>query len=125
MKICTVCKIKKPETLKYFSPDKRRPGGQQSHCRICGRGAKKKHSDELRLAIAQYKLQKGCVDCSYRKHHAALEFDHVKGIKNYEIANMTRMLWIDVLDEILKCEVVCSNCHKIRTWNKLQFEKSR
>lgn len=119
-RVCTICKCKKPATRTFFAPDKRRTKGLQSHCRLCGRAFKKKHSDEMRQKIARYKLSCGCNDCGYDSHHAALEFDHVKGSKRFCISNMTRCLWTKILSEIKKCEVVCSNCHKIRTWERLQ-----
>jgi len=85
---------------------------------------KKKHSDKMRIKIANYKLEEGCTDCGYRGHHAALEFDHITpSIKFYNIANMTRWSWKNILKEIEKCEVVCSNCHRIREWDKRQDAK--
>ena len=66
--------------------------------------------------IHQYQLEQGCMDCGYNSHPAALEFDHVRGTKLFnigeKIGNYSReMLW----EEIAKCDVVCANCHSIRT----------
>jgi hypothetical protein len=73
--------------------------------------------------IREYKLNVGCVDCNYREHHAALEFDHVKGNKELNVCFSKSIK--QAKKEIEKCEVVCSNCHKIRTFNRLQktYEK--
>jgi hypothetical protein len=43
--------------------------------------------------------------------------DHVRGEK---VGNVAKLIghycgWDDLLDEIAKCEVVCSNCHRERT----------
>lgn len=71
--------------------------------------------------IRTYKLNCGCKDCGYKEHHAALEFDHVRGVKKLNVANAKSINQAKM--EIEKCEVVCSNCHKIRTYNRLQENK--
>ena len=73
-------------------------------------------------------MNQGCTDCGYNDHHAALEFDHVAGEKELNVCNAKSV--DQAKKEIEKCEVVCSNCHKIRTFNRLQackpdiFEKT-
>lgn len=80
-----------------------------------GRG-KRKFASRIAL-INQIKLERGCTDCGYRLHPAALHFDHLPGtIKYKNIAQMTSNTSLKVLmAEIAKCEVVCANCHAIRT----------
>lgn len=68
--------------------------------------------------LRTYKLSKGCKDCGYKKHHAALEFDHITGEKEFNVCNAKSIK--QAKEEIKKCEVVCSNCHKIRTFERLQ-----
>jgi hypothetical protein len=71
-----------------------------------------------RKLIQEYKVKQGCKDCGYNAHHAALEFDHIADDKVANVANLMgqeKALWA----EIAKCEVVCSNCHSIRTFNRL------
>ena len=70
--------------------------------------------------LRQYKLDNGCVDCGYKEHHAALEFDHIVGQKEFNVCNAKSIA--QAQKEILKCEVVCSNCHKIRTFERLQTD---
>lgn len=70
-----------------------------------------------RIYIQTFKLWKGCADCGYRDNPDALHFDHLPGFeKSFGISNQyhTRK-WSIVLAEIEKCEVVCANCHSIRT----------
>ncbi|QQV92500.1 HNH endonuclease [Streptomyces phage MeganTheeKilla] len=76
----------------------------------------KLRADEKREALRKYLVEKGCVDCGYNHHHAALEFDHLPGytkIKN--VMAMTYNSWEVIWAEVEKCEVVCANCHAIRT----------
>jgi len=60
-----------------------------------------------------------CVDCGQVPHLAAFEFDHVNGekVKNVGIMLSTHS-WKAILAEALKCELVCANCHRVRTSNR-------
>ena len=60
-----------------------------------------------------------CVDCGYNEHPAAFEFDHLKD-KAYAISNMLNNCykWETILQEVEKCELVCANCHRVRTHNR-------
>lgn len=67
--------------------------------------------------ISRYKLWKGCVDCGYKAHAEALDFDHVRGEKKFNISEKLSSVgkWKDIKDEIRKCEVRCANCHRVIT----------
>jgi len=58
-----------------------------------------------------------CADCGGTFSSVCMDFDH-QGDKTAAIAKMVsdgRSL--DMIEaEIAKCEIVCSNCHRIRTW---------
>jgi hypothetical protein len=75
------------------------------------------HRDDLRAWVELVKLVAGCRDCGYRAHPAALDFDHVRGDK---VANVSVLVnrgfpAAAVRDEVAKCDVVCANCHRVRT----------
>ena len=80
-------------------------------------------AQERRQFLDAYKTERGCVDCGYDKHPAALEFDHLPGsdklapVGNLVLASMERLM-----AEILKCEIVCANCHRIRTTERGQWK---
>ena len=69
--------------------------------------------------IQEYKAGKKCVDCGENYPYWILEFDHLKD-KNFTIAQFrsTTMSLEVVKEEIEKCDIVCSNCHKNRTFNR-------
>lgn len=62
-----------------------------------------------------------CLDCGQKYHPEVMEFDHTqdgtKGGYKFAVGAMAfrtvneESLW----SEILKCEIVCANCHRIRT----------
>lgn len=63
-----------------------------------------------------------CVDCKISYPHYVMDFDH-RGddIKVSDIATLLRNNagTARILREIEKCDLVCSNCHRIRTWNRI------
>ena len=45
-----------------------------------------------------------------------MDFDHVRGVKHKNVSELISTLSKKKIDaEIAKCEIVCSNCHRIRT----------
>jgi len=60
-----------------------------------------------------------CADCGNKYPPYVMDFDHVRGVKSFSIAqtSYTKPLR-DLKREIEKCEVVCANCHRIRTHSK-------
>ena len=72
----------------------------------------------IRKFIEQYKQDNSiCTDCkiSYPPH--ILDFDHIRD-KEFGITNASRdkVSMKRLLAEIDKCEIVCSNCHRHRTY---------
>jgi hypothetical protein len=69
--------------------------------------------------IAEYKVSRGCADCGYNAHPAALDFDHLPGAD--KVRGLSRMVTCGrdrLMAEIAKCEVVCANCHRVRTYSR-------
>jgi hypothetical protein len=110
---CTKCLVEKDRS--EFSL--RNSGRLYSWCRACERDAALARHYRRVDFISQIKTERGCADCGYNAHPTALEFDHLPGrIKLFDIAMGVRSKAIEkVLAEIEKCEVVCANCHAIRT----------
>lgn len=59
-----------------------------------------------------------CEDCGGSFPPCAMDFDHVRGEKRFQIGGNTFKNWDQLLGEIAKCDVVCANCHRIRTWGR-------
>ena len=57
-----------------------------------------------------------CVDCGGRFPAVAMDFDHLDSSdKRWSISGAKNRKWSDILAEIDKCELVCANCHRVRT----------
>jgi hypothetical protein len=55
------------------------------------------------------------MDCKGSFDPVCMDWDHVRGEKLFNIANdYTRSLQT-LLVEIAKCDLICSNCHRLRT----------
>lgn len=129
MKLCSICKQEK--SLEEFAWRNKATGRRHSYCKPCRRsydretwkdGSKRKTKIETRKALRKKReeylvsvLSGGCIDCGNRDIRV-LEFDHLRD----KVMNVTQML-VDgysiesMAKEIEKCEIVCANCHKIRT----------
>ena len=59
-----------------------------------------------------------CCDCGQIYPHAAMQFHHVRGNKVACISEMSQLKWDRVLKELDKCDLICDNCHRKRTWSK-------
>ena len=75
----------------------------------------RKQKQQYKKRLAEIKQASGCVDCGER-NPIVLDFDHLKD-KKYNISRMIHdgHSWASIKKEIKKCEVVCANCHRIRT----------
>lgn len=73
------------------------------------------------------KLARGCTDCGWSGWARGLDWDHVRGRKVTTIANMIGRghTWSAIESEMTKCEVVCANCHRIRTIERNALRASR
>jgi transposase len=74
--------------------------------------------------IREQKQGKRCVDCREDYPYWMLEFDHLPGHEKLFTIGGRRARDFTIqqlIDEIAKCDIVCSNCHKSRTyWRQLK-----
>ncbi len=77
------------------------------------------NKQQYKKRLAEIKTASGCVDCG-EKNHIVLDFDHIRD-KKYNVSRMIHdgFSWKAIMKEIQKCEVVCANCHRIRTHQRL------
>jgi hypothetical protein len=70
-----------------------------------------------RQFLDDIKLKSGCIDCGYKERAIALDFDHVRGQKEFNIARAMASLrpFELILEEVSKCDVRCANCHRVVT----------
>ena len=128
MPTCTLCgQTKRPDAFVWKYKAR---GIRASRCKTCTRTAIRAHyqknssvykkraidkRDAIRELIRQAKSVP-CADCGEYYPYYVMEFDHVRGRKSTTVSRMVNAGSIDrVHQEMAKCDVVCSNCHRFRT----------
>jgi hypothetical protein len=138
MKYCPVCETTKE--LSEFNRNKAKKNGVASTCRECmkiyrSRYYKKnkelvmekasKRRIELKEWLEDYKSDKKCIKCGM-DHPATLDFHHRdESEKEFSIATGIGQLGKgkqSLLDEINKCDILCSNCHRILHYEERKRE---
>lgn len=70
-------------------------------------------------------MEKGCAVCGYAAHPAALDFNHMRGDKLFNVSQDPKVALQRLLDEIDKCDVLCANCHRIHTYENRHWHTKR
>lgn len=69
-----------------------------------------------RAAWIQSLKDSPCLDCGGRFRPEAMDFDHrASEEKAFAISKQPTLSEVRILAEIAKCDLVCSNCHRVRT----------
>lgn len=73
---------------------------------------------EIRKWLIDYKTERGCKECG-NKHPAVLDFHHTGGRKERGLTECANSQFSQqrLEEEIAKCIILCSNCHRISHWN--------
>lgn len=132
-KICTKCGF--PKNEEEFHWRNKRKKIRISRCRECASEWSKNHylknpnmyirkarkweqmqRQRIQPNIMNYFKSHPCVDCG-EKDVLVLTFDHVRGKKEFTIADRIRrgVSWNHMKQEIKKCDVRCANCHARKT----------
>jgi hypothetical protein len=138
MKKCTVCRIEKSEQDFFYRS--KRLAKRHSQCKSCYVDKRRKvwkeyyhkHGSKYRQKavernrrlkvqtrnlMLEYLKDKRCSHCGINDRRV-LEFDHIDAsTKSFSIASAitSTYSWNKILDEIEKCQILCANCHKIKT----------
>jgi len=111
MKTCSKCELEKDEA--DFSKHPKTRDGLQSQCRACQATCERRTTQARRNLVLDHLLTHPCVDCG-ENDPIVLDFDHVRGKKFKNVSQMVadHASLAAIREEIAKCEVRCSNCHR-------------
>ncbi|KKL49498.1 hypothetical protein LCGC14_2314900 [marine sediment metagenome] len=75
----------------------------------------------IRIAnINRLKENTSCVDCGGLFPAVCMDFDHRDpSLKRFSISQGFSNSPLTLMCEIAKCDIVCANCHTIRTYNRV------
>jgi hypothetical protein len=115
-RLCVACRVVKPLTPEHWH---RRGDGFQSRCKPCNQGTVRERQLSRQQAVAEYKESKPCADCGEFYPFYVMDLDHLPEFP--KTAAISAMIAANapldrIFEEIAKCELVCSNCHRKRTW---------
>ena|ERR1035437_4957131 len=107
----------KLEPFHRIRQEPRRPIPPRIRCEPPISGGRQRRALEI---IAAAKRDKTCLDCGTAYPPHVLDFDHVRGVKHRDVSYLT---WHggspqNLILEIAKCDLVCSNCHRERTFQR-------
>jgi hypothetical protein len=85
---------------------------------IRARGRKRKYELVLKAK------SKPCMDCGHKFIPFVMDLDHVRGKKKFALSTCGTRSRKSIQKEIAKCDAICSNCHRIRTWKRMTRSKS-
>lgn len=130
-----MCGVQRP--LSQFH---RRADGYQRWCKACRRAwdslyhasvrerrKLQRAGREDRLVARMRALKAGpCVDCGERLHPAAMTFDHRPGTQKIrDLATLAGRGLTGLFErELPKCDVVCANCHAVRTFRRREERRT-
>jgi hypothetical protein len=120
MKLCPRCgEVKPPDSFA-----RRRGENRQSYCRACRREYQR---GRPRLLLAKRLVREAkarpCADCGVPYPRYVMDLDHRPGTNkraNLSILAKCGSACEVILEEIAKCDVVCANCHRTRTYTRKQ-----
>ena len=137
LKKCIMCKETK--SINEFGFKSIKNNKREYRCKICKRIAikkdyeknkpayiarTKKHNDKKKKIFKKYIddiKQSPCMDCGNTFPPCAMDFDHRIATEKLHcvsrLAGTVRSMK-KIIEEIDKCDLVCSNCHRIRTHNR-------
>jgi hypothetical protein len=135
MKICAKCKESKSKSEFGF----KEKGRLQPYCRPCNNehnreyyannkekqksvvlARNQRYRNELKIWIRDLKESSPCLDCKISYPWYVMDYDHIGDDKEFNISYMVASVYsrANIEKEIAKCELVCANCHRERTFNR-------
>jgi len=134
MKQCYLCRRRRPKS----AFNKKKVGVLQPYCKQC---QSKKHREYylrhkkevvarvMRNAAKQRRRlyeftnsfkNKPCTDCHEKYPPYVMDFDHITGKKRNMISKLVGGAYslLRIKDELKKCDLVCANCHRVRTFTR-------
>lgn len=138
-RVCSKCRVPKAEV--NFAPRGDGKGTRtRTACRHCVgkamherarrnidsvRAKRQERSDGMAKWFESTKDGKDCVDCGIPHPHWRLDYDHLDG-KLYKPGRLKNSLHSRALvsAELAKCELVCVNHHRLRTWRRQRAAKA-
>lgn len=119
MKICLICKKVKPLD-DFYNRGGKRKNEKQTCCIDCSKNQSNNHKRFISNLVKRWKLFKGCNKCHFKASHSCqLDIDHI--IPKHKTGNDRQAIntsWTKkrLKQELSKCQVLCANCHRLKSF---------
>jgi hypothetical protein len=119
-KFCPKCKIIKPIDDFYRRISRRDRNG---YCKKCTNEYVTERTTKIKIKMIEYKGGK-CEKCGLKledSHYCVFDFHHTDPKnKDPKFKRIKSQKWNVIKNEIDKCELLCSNCHRLKHVNLLE-----
>ena len=116
-KRCPICDEIKPINEFYINKNRK---NRNSYCKKCSNEYHTKRMKSIKLKMIQHKGSE-CLDCGLHlnnTHYSVFDFHHLNpNEKDINFKRIKFQKWNKIIEELDKCVLLCSNCHRIRHAN--------
>ena len=146
-KDCLSCRHLFPLTPKYWHRQRSSADGFQGRCKGCNTAQVREWQEKnperylraqrervrapnpVRAEMIEYKESHACADCGLFFPYVAMSFDHLPDTdKANDVSRMAKATGLRghdrLIAEIAKCDLVCLNCHALRTHERWLASKA-
>jgi hypothetical protein len=114
--VCANCHAIRTYAQEMEKRERRRSSGQ--YIATSRREAQRRRELEVRALLLDIR-ERPCADCRRRYPPYVMEFDHREpGEKQFLVAHSWTRSRLQILEEAKKCDIVCRNCHRTRTYQR-------
>lgn len=115
-KFCPKCE-KMKDTSDFYKRFTKDRDGLAGYCKYCSNDYHGNRLKEIKIKMITYKGGK-CVDCELNHkdtHYCVFDFHHLDPkTKDPNFNRIKYQNWDKIKEEIDKCVLLCSNCHRLR-----------
>ena len=121
LRTCGTCHEQRPLAMFYLGIERRKAAKGKPNlmwCRPCHRAYLARRRQPRADYVDRIKRENGCADCGIHSEHTEIfDLDHLPGsvkVKSVSVL-VTNGPMEALVAEVAKCEVVCANCHRVRS----------
>jgi len=76
----------------------------------------KTERERKKMLLTLFKLANGCAVCGVNDDPICLDLDHIdRETKRHSIGDLPKQSWKTLINELVKCQVLCAICHRLKT----------
>lgn len=125
-KLCVRCKKEKPDDEFYIKYKGIHGDSFSAYCKECENNIHTEKYKLIKVKMIEYKGGQ-CVDCNLKledSHYSVFDFHHLDPKeKDKDFKKIKYRKWERIKEELDKCVLLCSNCHRIRHAEELIIGK--